>query len=62
MYSSFVFYLREDGQMIGRNMQEVVVNNLWFRYACVHLLLLLHRVAECITYSSVYPQIRAFVS
>jgi len=30
------------------------VNMLWFQDACVHLLVLLHRVAQCITSSSVF--------
>ena len=41
MYPTLVFYLPEDGLIVGRNMYEVTVYINWFQYTCVHLLYIL---------------------
>jgi hypothetical protein len=41
MYVSFVLYLPENGQVIDRNMYEIIVYIIWIQYTCVHLFLLL---------------------
>jgi hypothetical protein len=37
MYLTFIFYLPEDGHMVGWNMQEFTVYINQFRHTCVHL-------------------------